>query len=178
VPLTVLLAESRGLMAPPHKLWLAGTVIIGVGCTVTEKFWEVPGHPLAVGVTVTVAVNAVLPLLVALKEPILPVPLPARPMEVLLFSQLYVTPLTVLLKLIAPCTALLHTDWLAILFTVGLGFTVNVKVCAGPLQPLATGITYTVATTGLLPLLTAVNEPTLPLPLLAMPIEVPRVDQL
>ncbi len=48
----------------------------------------VPGQPVADGVTVMVAVAGTLLLLMAVNEPILPVPLAASPMDGLLFDQL------------------------------------------------------------------------------------------
>ena len=46
-----------------------------------------------------------------------------------------------------------------------------VKLCEGPGQPLADGVTVIVAVTGALVRLTAVNEGRFPLPLAARPIE-------
>jgi hypothetical protein len=45
---------------------------------------------------------------------------------------------------------------LAIELTVGVGFTVTVKVVAGPVQPFAVAVTLTVAVTGVLVALVAV----------------------
>ena len=47
-----------------------------------------PGHPLAKGVTVIVALTAFVPALVAVNEAIFPVPLAPSPIEVLLLVQL------------------------------------------------------------------------------------------
>ena len=55
--------------------------------------------------------------------------------------------------------------------TVGAGLTVMVNVLDGPEQPSATGVTVTVATTGVVPLLTAVKEAISPVPLAANPID-------
>jgi hypothetical protein len=41
----------------------------------------VPTQPFAVGVTVIVAITVVMPALVAVKDGIFPVPLPAKPMD-------------------------------------------------------------------------------------------------
>ena len=60
------------------------------------------------GVTVIVAVTAVLPGLMAVKAAIFPVPLAAKPIEVLLFVQLNVVPLTAPIKFIAAVVAPLH----------------------------------------------------------------------
>jgi hypothetical protein len=56
----------------------------------------VPGHPLAVGVTVIVALIAVLPVLVPVKEGAFPVPPAPRPIAVFEFAQLNVVPAVVL----------------------------------------------------------------------------------
>ena len=66
----------------------AGTVTDGVGLTVILKVCGVPGHPFAVGVTVTTAVAAVFPLLVAVNETMLPEPDAAMPMELFVLLQL------------------------------------------------------------------------------------------
>ncbi len=58
-----------------------------MGLTIICAGIAVPGQPLAVGVTVIVAVSAVVPVLRAVKVAIGNVPLAARPMEVVLFAQ-------------------------------------------------------------------------------------------
>ena len=72
--------------------------------------------------------------LVAVKLAILPVPLAARPIVVLLFVQLYTVPATAPVKFTAAVAVLLHTTWLATAFTVGIGLTVMVNVCGVPVQ--------------------------------------------
>ena len=72
----------------------------------------VPGHPLAAGVTVIVAVMTVLLLFTAIKDGIFPFPLAAKPMAVLLFVQLNEVVATELVKLIGLVVTPLHTDWL------------------------------------------------------------------
>ena len=68
---------------------MEGTVTIGVGLTVMVKLFGVPVQPLAEGVTVIVAVTGVVLLFTAVKlAMLLPVPLAARPIDVLLFVQL------------------------------------------------------------------------------------------
>jgi hypothetical protein len=94
----------------------------------------VPGHPFAVGVTVIVAVTGAVPVLVAVNAAILPVPLAARPMLVLLFVQLNVVPATAPVKVMAVVVAPLHNVWLATAFTVGVGLTVIVNVIGVPVQ--------------------------------------------
>lgn len=68
-----------------------------------------------------VAVMGVLPVLVAVKEAILPVPLAARPMDGLLFVQLKTVFATEPLKLIALVTFPLHNVWLGGCTTLGVG---------------------------------------------------------
>jgi hypothetical protein len=63
---------------------LAALVNVGAGCTVIVKVWAVPEQVLAVGVTLIVATTAEVVTLVAVNEPIFPVPLAASPIEVVL----------------------------------------------------------------------------------------------
>lgn len=51
----------------------------------------------------------------------------------------------------------------------GIGFTVTVNVVAGPVHPFAVAVTDTVATTGVLPVLLAVNAEMPPVPLVPNP---------
>ena len=67
----------------------------------------------------------------------------------------------------------LQSTWSAGWVTWPVGFTVMVKVLLGPAQPTApvvkVGVTTMVATTGAVPVLTAVNEAIFPVPLAARP---------
>ena len=81
-----------------------------------------------------VAVTGVVPLLVAVNEGIFPVPLAPRPIDVLLFVQLYIVPPTAPEKFTAAVLALLQSTWFAIVFTVGDGLTVIVNVLDVPGQ--------------------------------------------
>ena len=124
-----------------------------------------------------VEVIGVVPVLVAVKAGTLPVPLAAKPIAVLLLVQLKVVPATAPVNVVAVVLAPLHTTWLAGWFTVGVGFTVIVKVVGVPVQTAPPGIVYegvtvTVAVTGVVPVLTPVNDGMLPVPLAAKPIEV------
>ena len=56
--------------------------------------WAAPGQPAADGVTVIVAVTGAVPVLIAANEGIFPLPDAAKPIDVLLFVQLKVVPLT------------------------------------------------------------------------------------
>ncbi len=71
-----------------HTVWFAGVFITAVGFTVIVNVLGVPVQPFAVGVTVIVATTGALPVLVAMKLAILPVPLAANPIDGALFVQL------------------------------------------------------------------------------------------
>ena len=80
------------MIVPVLQIVLSGVVfMVGVGLTVMVKVDGVPVHevPLLenVGVTVIVAVAAVFPVFVAVKEAIFPVPLLPKPMDALVFVQ-------------------------------------------------------------------------------------------
>jgi hypothetical protein len=75
------------------------------------------------GVTVMVAVTGTVVKLVAVKDGILPVPLAASPMDVVLFVQLYVYPGTELLKFTAAVLLPEQTVWLTTAFTSGVAYT-------------------------------------------------------
>ena len=150
---------------------------LAVGLTVIVNVIGVPGHdtPALVytGVTVTVAVTGEAVLLIAVNDPILPVPLAARPMLVLLLVQLYTVPATGPVIVTAAVDAPLQTVWFAIALTAGVGFTVIVNVLGVPGQPveILTGVTVIVATTGVVPALVAVKLGILPVPAPPKPIE-------
>ena len=86
------------------------------------------------GVTVMVAVTGVLPVLMAINDGMVLVPLAPNPMDGLLLIQLYVVGTTGPLMVIAVVGVPLHTVWLVMLFTAGVGFTVMVKVIGVPVQ--------------------------------------------
>lgn len=78
-------------VAPAHTTWLAGGFTVGIGFTVIVNVIAVPGQVtplLKFGVTVIVATCGTFVALTAVKLAILPAPLAARPMLVLLFVQL------------------------------------------------------------------------------------------
>lgn len=77
----------------------AGTVAAGFGFTVIVYVLAIPRQPFKVGVTVIVPDILDVPVLVAVKEGTLPVPLAASPIAVLLFVHAKVAPEGVLLKL-------------------------------------------------------------------------------
>ena len=92
VPTTAPLKLTKLLEDPEHKVWAEGAFTVGVGFTVMVKFCGVPLQvaPAFVydGVTVIVAVMAVVPALVAVKLGMLPDPLAPKPTAVLLLDQL------------------------------------------------------------------------------------------
>ena len=81
---------------------------MGVGLTVMVKIFGMPGQPAADGVTVIVAVTGALDALMAVKAIIFPLPDAASPIDVLLFVQLKVVPLTAPEKFIALVVEALH----------------------------------------------------------------------
>jgi hypothetical protein len=76
------------------------------------------------------------------------------------------------LKLTVVVPVLLHTVWSEIALTVGVGFTVILKVCAVPEQPLTVGVTVIVPDIADVPVFFAVKDVILPEPLAASPIDV------
>ena len=101
-----------------------GPVIEGDGFTVMVNVCDVPVQVIpsvTLGVTVMVAVTGVLPVLIAVKVDISPVPIAASPMEGLSFVQLNTVLGTGLLKVIAVVLLLLQTIWSAGSLTVGIG---------------------------------------------------------
>ena len=81
---------------------------MAIGFTVIVNVCGVPVQPTADGVTVIVAVTGALVKLIAVKAAIFPLPVAARPIEVLLFVQLKDVPLTAPAKVIAFVVAPLH----------------------------------------------------------------------
>ena len=85
-----------------------------------------------------------------------PLPLVPKPTFAVLV-QAKVVPATGPLKLIAaPAAPLQYGPWLLTAVTVDVGFTVTVNVPGVPAQPLAVGVTVTVATTAAVPVFVAV----------------------
>jgi hypothetical protein len=112
---------TADVVAPLHSVWLETAFTVGVGLTVIVKVVDAPTHPLAVGVTMITAVTGALAVFVAVNAAISPVPVAASPIEVALFVQLNVVPLTEPLKLTAVVVAPLHKVWFDTLFTSGVG---------------------------------------------------------
>jgi len=154
----------------------------GVGLTVIVNVFVGPEQLLPpymnVGVTTIVATRGAVPVLVAVKDAILPVPVAGNPMPVAVFVHEYVVVPTVLtvLNVTAVVAVPLHNTWLAGWSTWPVGLTVIVKVSSGPVQltpPFVNvGVTTIVATTGAVPALIAVNEAILPVPVAGNPMPV------
>ena len=85
-------------------------------------------------------------------------------------------PATPPVKVTGVVSAPLHTVWFVVVATVGVGFTVMVKLAGVPAQPDADGVTVMVAAEAEVPLLTAVKDAILPVPDEASPIEVFVLD--
>lgn len=178
-PVVGLLKLITAVGVPLHTTWPATGFTIGVGFIVIVNVTGVPTQPLATGVTVMVAVIGPLVALVVKNGSISPLPLAARPMPVLLFVQLKTVPATVPptvpSKAISNVVAPVQYTLLLTGKTVGVGFTVIVKFFEGPVQlapPLVyTGVTTIVAVTGTFVAFNAVNDPILPVPPAARPID-------
>lgn len=178
MPLKVLVKFTALVVAPLHKTWPAGFIILGEGFTVMIKLCAGPAQLFADGVIVIVAVTGALVVLIAVKDGISPTPLVTKPIKALLFVQLKLVPLTAPVKLITLVAEPLHKIWFAGRTTSGVGFTVIIKFCGVPGQSIDDGVTVMVAVMGALVVLIAVNDGILPLPLAAKPIEVLLFTQL
>jgi hypothetical protein len=88
VPATVEPKYTGALCAPLHTDILLTCCTFGDGFTVMVKLPDGPLQPLATGTTVIVAVTAEEPALMAVKLPILPLPVAASPIDGLSLTQL------------------------------------------------------------------------------------------
>ena len=87
-PVAGLLKTIAAVDEPLHNTWLATALTVAIGLTVIVNVIGVPVQPFPVeGVTVIVAVVALVKLLTVTKDGILPVPLAPKPIAVLLFTQ-------------------------------------------------------------------------------------------
>lgn len=95
------------------ELITAGPVGIATGVLFVNVCGaDIPHKPpgmVTLGVTVIVAVTGTNVALVATNDGILPVPLAAKPIDVVLFVQLYVSPATGLVKFTAAVGVPVHT---------------------------------------------------------------------
>jgi hypothetical protein len=119
VPLVLAVAKvTSAVPALLQTTWLEGWFTWPVGFTVIVKVLVDPMQftdPLLnVGVTTMVAVTGEFPVLMAVKEAISPVPLPAKPILVVLFVQtkVVVPPVLLVPKETREVLALLQTTWL------------------------------------------------------------------
>jgi len=116
------------------------------------------------------------------KDGILPLPLDGNPILGLSFIQLNKVLFTVLTKFIGVVSRFAHNDWSETEAISGIGFTVIKKVSELPVQvtPLLVkeGVAIIVAVCGDEPVLVAVKEEILPLPLAANPMVVLSLVQL
>jgi hypothetical protein len=132
---------------------------------------------------VIVEVTGELLTFVPVKDVMLPVPLEARPIDVLLFTQLYKVAAPLPLKVIALTAVPLHTVSFDGPATVGVGFTIIVNTCGVPKHVTAlnvySGVTVIVAVTGTFVILVAVKDGiVLLVPLAAKPILIVLLVQL
>ena len=132
MPLTDPENVTAPVLPPLHTVWSDDALIVGVGLTVIVNVSAVPEQLFADGVTIMVADAAVVPVFVAVNEPILPVPDDARPIDVFVFVQLYVVPLTAPENVTAAVLPPLHTVWSDDALIVGVGLTVKIEVSAHP----------------------------------------------
>jgi hypothetical protein len=175
-PVVGLLKAIAAVDEPLHNTWLATGFTVAIGLTVMVKLIGKPEQPFGdVGVTVMVAVMALVKLFAVTKAGILPIPVAAKPIDGLLFTQLYVVPATPLVNTIGKVVALAQCIWFEIAFTFPVGFTVIVNVLDVPTQLtpalVKVGVTVIVAVTGLLVVLVAIKEAMLPAPVAANPID-------
>ena len=177
VPGVVLVNTPAATFAPLQTIISEGTTTTGVGSTVIVYERGIPGQPLAVGVTVSVAITEIAVLLVAVNAGVFPVPLAARPIDASELVQSNVVPGVVLVKFEATIVAPLQTIISEGTTTTGVGLTVIVYEAGVPGQPLAVGVTVIVAITGSAVLFVPVNAGVSPMPLAARPIEASELFQ-
>ena len=152
---------------------------VAVGLTVIVNVVAVPVQLtpalVYVGVIVIVAVTGADVLLIATKAGTVAEPPAARPILTLLLVQLYTVPATGPAIVTAVVVAPLHTVWLAIAVTDGVGFTVIVNTLGIPKHvtppSVSDGVIVITATTGIVPVLVAVKPGISPVPIAAKPIE-------
>ena len=126
---------------PPEHIVAVCDKIVATGLTVYTNVVAVPEQPLNVGVTVIVPDIVVLKLFVAVNTPILPDPVDANPIAVLLFDQLKTVPLTLPVNVTPVVRLPAHNTWLDTASTLGRGFTVTVTVNVAPEQLPDSGVT-------------------------------------
>jgi len=115
-----------GIVTSLQTVTGAGWSAIGVGLTVMVKVRMVPEQLLATGVIAIVAVTGVVPVFMAVKVGIFPLPLACRPIPGWELVQVKAVSLTGPVTGISAMTSVLHTTWLSIALTVGRGCMVRV----------------------------------------------------
>ena len=130
-----LVNDIAGTVDPLHTVTFEGTTAAGVGLTVMVKVVSFPMQLFAEGVKVMVAVTGAVPVFIAVKDAIVPVPEAPRPMDVFELLQ----EITVLNgtpnKLISGTTSLLHTLMARGTTTVGSAWMVMLAVAFTAGQP-------------------------------------------
>lgn len=141
VPATELLSAML-VAVPLHSVSRLVVVTSGVGLTVTIILLVIPGHELAVGVTIYVTVPAVVPGLVStcdIAGPLFAVA-PVIPPVIAPIVQLYVAPATLLLRVMFVLVAL-HIVVGPVYVTFGVGLTVTTMSTGAPGHEFASGVT-------------------------------------
>jgi len=96
-------------VSPLHTVISEGTTAAGVGLTVMVNVVSLPVQLFAEGVKVMVAVTGTVPVFIAVKDAIVPVPEAPRPIDVFELLQATTLPNGTPNKLISGTTSLLHT---------------------------------------------------------------------
>jgi hypothetical protein len=147
-----LLAKAILVVAPLHIVNGLAVVTFGVGLTVTIKLVALPGHELAVGVTIYITVPAVVPAFVSACAIVAPLDAdaPVMPPVIAPMVQLNVAPVTLLAKAIFVVAPLHIVSGLAVV-TFGVGLTVTIKLVGLPGQELAVGVTIYITVPAVVP---------------------------
>ena len=141
VPAVLVILEVNAIdgAVPEQMVAVVGVAVAaGVGLMVIINDLTTPEQPVADdndGVTCMVAVIGVVPAFVVVNEGMLPVPLAPKPIDVLLFVQAKLVPVTAPEKVITDEEILLQNVTLLGCATSGAGLTVTVEVVVGPSHP-------------------------------------------
>lgn len=146
----VVLVSVTGVLAVLEQIaWLpCENCTDGAGFTMIWKDTVDPSQPSKDGVTLMVAVTGKVPLFIAVKEGIFPVPPAARPMDGVLFTHVYTLAGLLPVKVTASVASPLQTVCGGVASTYGNGFTVTVTVNGAPPQFAVAGVTVYVAVAG------------------------------
>jgi hypothetical protein len=110
-----------GIVASLHTVTEAGWLAMGVGLTMIVNVTIEPVQVLAMGVMAMVAVMGAVPVFVAVKEGIVPLPVPGRPIEGFELVHAKTVPGTDPVREISGTTSELQSILLSTLFTDGMG---------------------------------------------------------